>query len=87
MKLLARRQTFSLHKPVASYTCGCLVTEEGEGAATEGELGEAAETEEKEKDEEKEEKESQEGDAAKGRVLVEWGCCAWRLCLCVLGLN
>ena len=64
-----------------------LVTEEGEGAATEGELGEAAEMEEKEKDEEKEEKESQEGDAAKGRALVEWGCCAWRLCLCVLGLN
>ena len=67
MKLLAKRQTFSLHKLVAPSACGCLVTEEGEGAATEGEVGEAAETEEKEKDEEKEEKESQEGDAAKGR--------------------
>ena len=50
-------------------------------------MGEAAETEEKEKDEEKEEKESQEGDTAKGRVLMEWGCRACRLCLCVLGLN
>lgn len=73
--------TIRLHDLVEPHTCGCLVTEETEGGAAEGEVGEGAETEDKEKDEDKEEKESQEEDAAKGLVLTEFeGLCAHACC-------